>query len=70
MRSGNKIYDAITRLDDPAAAVRSLSNVELRALCACLDGLPDAGIPFLVKALAGEQCETRFCNHEPDKPNK
>lgn len=66
--SGAEIYDAVTRLDCPAAAVRSLKKKQLRRLCAHLAVLPDTGIPFLVKTVASEVCEHRFLN--PDSNNE
>ena len=58
--SGARIYDAVVRVDDPAAAVRSLTTKELRKLGRHVDLLPESGVPLLIAVLVDEEILRRY----------
>lgn len=58
--NANKVYDAVTRLDDPRAAIAELSANALAALSELLTKLPPTGIPLLIAALVDEEIQTRW----------
>ena len=60
--TGKKIFTWVCRAPDPADLCAHLSNGQLRRLCTYLATRPDSGVPFLIKAVAGEECERRFLN--------
>lgn len=65
----NKIYDAVTRLDDPRAAVAELSADELAALNDLLTRLPCTGFPVLMAALVDEEIQSRWLKHQEQDPS-